>query len=224
MEYKRILLKLSGEALNGSDGILNFEIVEDIKNQIKELTNKGVQVAIVIGGGNIFRGEMIVGKGIEEAKGHYMGMIATQINAVGLTSYFNENGLPTVLQSALNIEGDLGTPINKEEAISSLEEGKVVIFAGGTGKPFVTTDSGAAMRSEDIQADAVLIAKNGVDGVYTADPKVNPKAKHIPEISFDEILEKQLKVIDFEAARRFKEDNTAVILFNMNEKGNILKL
>lgn len=224
MNYKRILLKISGEALLGEDGIFNFEVLSDLKQQVGELVSRGIQVAIVVGGGNIFRGDMIIGKGMEESKGHYMGMIATMINSVGLTTYFNEHGLKTIMQSALPVLKELGTKINRESAIEALENGSVVIFGGGTGRPFVTTDSGAAERAQDIKAEAVIIAKNGVDGVYTDDPKINPSATHLSEITFSEIMEKKLKVIDLEAAETFKEMGVNVILFNMNIKGNIVKL
>ena len=221
MKYKRVILKISGEALQSKEDIIDYGVFQDIFNTVRELKEAGMQVAIVVGGGNIYRG---FGKThIEEEKGHYMGMLATSINAVAMTSFFNRNGLGANLQNSFMIE-NIAPKIKPSDAIRELEAGMVVIFGGGTGKPFVSTDTGSAWRADDIKADAILMAKNGVDGVYTADPKHDNNAKLIPKLTFKEIFEKKLKVIDSEAAQFLQEKNIDVIVFNMDKITNLHKI
>ncbi len=226
MEYKRILLKLSGEALGTQANVLDKGILNGIYQQIKTLQEEfGVQVGIVVGGGNMFRGALSesIGLGEDTAPADYMGMLATTINAIGLNTFFNNKGMDSVMQNAMAIQ-DVSEGINPEEAIKSLEEGKVVIFGGGTGKPYVSTDTGAAMRAMEIDADVILMAKNGVDGVYTHDPLRYPDAEFIEELTFDEVVDRNLKVVDFDAMKRLKGKNIDILLFNMNTPNNIINL
>ncbi len=226
MEYKRILLKLSGEALGTQANVLDKGILNGIYQQIKTLQEEfKVQIAIVVGGGNMFRGALSesLGLGEDTAPADYMGMLATSINALGLKTFFENKGLESVMQNSLELE-DISGKVIPEDAIKSLEEGKVVIFGGGTGKPYVSTDTGAAMRAIDINADVILMAKNGVDGVYTHDPLRYPDAEFIDELTFDEVVERNLKVVDFDAMKMLKGKKIDILLFNMNTPNNIINL
>ncbi len=226
MKYKRVLLKLSGEALGSQANVLDKGILNGIYQQIKTLKDEfGVQIAIVVGGGNMFRGALSesLGLGEDTAPADYMGMLATSINALGLKTFLNNKGLDTIMQNSLELE-DISGKVNSEEAIEALEDGKVVIFGGGTGKPYVSTDSGAAMRAIEIKADVILMAKNGVDGVYTHDPLRYPDAEFISELTFDEVVNRNLKVVDFKAMEMLKGKGIDILLFNMNTPNNIIKL
>ncbi len=223
MQYKRILLKLSGEALMGSRqyGIDPVRL-QEYAQEIKQLTAKGVEVAIVIGGGNIFRGIAGASRGMDRVQGDHMGMLATVINGLALQSALEEEGVPTRLQSAIKIN-EVAEPFIRRKAIRHLEKGRVVIFGGGTGNPYFTTDSAAVLRAIEINADVILKGTR-VDGIYTSDPEKDKKATKFDFISFDEVLKKGLKVMDTTAFTLSQENHLPIIVFDMNKKGNLLKV
>ena len=223
MIYKRVLLKLSGEALLGerSYGIDPKRIAQYAKD-IKTITDLGIEVAIVIGGGNIFRGVSAASNGIDRVQGDYMGMLATVINGMALQSSLEEVCVQTRLQTAIKIEA-VAEPYIKRKAVRHLEKKRVVIFGGGTGNPFFTTDSAAVLRAIEINADVILKGTR-VDGVYDSDPEKNKKAKKYDTISFSDVLSKNLKVMDSTAFTLSQENNLPIIVFNMNEQGNLLKV
>ena len=223
MIYKRILLKLSGEALLGerSYGIDPKRIAQYAKD-IKSITDLGVEVAVVIGGGNIFRGVSAASNGIDRVQGDYMGMLATVINGMALQSSLEEEKIQTRLQTALKIE-EVAEPYIKRKAVRHLEKKRVVIFGGGTGNPFFTTDSAAVLRAIEINADVILKGTR-VDGVYDSDPEKNNNAVKFDSMSFSEVIKKNLKVMDSTAFTLSQENNLPIIVFNMNKTGNILKL
>ncbi len=226
MEYKRILLKLSGEALGSAQSILDKTILNNLLKQIKTLRDEhDVQIAIVVGGGNIFRGQISedLGMGEDTAPADYMGMMATTINALGIATFLNNNGVDAVMQNSLAFE-KISDGIKPEEAIKALEEKKVVIFGGGTGRPYLSTDTAAALRAIDINADGILMAKNGVDGVYTDDPNKNPDATLITSMTFQDVIDQDLKVVDHEAMQMLIGKKIDLILFNMNTPNNIINL
>ncbi len=226
MEYKRVLLKLSGEALGSAHSILDKSILNNLLKQLKTLTEDfGVQVAIVVGGGNIFRGQISedLGMGEDTAPADYMGMMATSINALGLVTFLNNNGVSAVLQNSLKFE-KISDGIDYESADADLKNNKIVVFGGGTGKPYLSTDTASALRAIGINADGILMAKNGVDGVYTDDPNINPDAKLIPSLTFQDVVDQDLKVVDHEAMEMLKGKNIDLILFNMNTPNNIINL
>lgn len=223
MNYKRILLKLSGESLMGKDKYgIDASVVEDFASQVKEIHDMGVQTAIVIGGGNIFRGVKGTKDGFDRVQGDYMGMLATIINAMALASILENNGVRTNILSGLVVQ-DLVEKMTGSRAIRYLESGNVVIIAGGTGNPFFTTDTASALRALEIKADVVLKGTR-VDGVYDDDPEKNPKAVKFDHISFDEVLKRGLKVMDQTAFALCKENKLPIIVFNMNKKGNLKKV
>jgi uridylate kinase len=223
LKYKRILLKLSGEALNGGDKsqIINPDILQQYAVEIKSVVDLGCEVAIVIGGGNIFRGATAK-SGIDRTQGDYMGMLATVINGMAIQSALENNGMQTRLLSAIKME-QIAEPFIRRRASRHLEKGRVVIFGAGTGNPFFSTDSGGALRSNEISAD-VLLKGTSVDGVYTADPKKDPTATRYNKISFDEVINKNLKVMDLTAFALCKENNMPIIVFDMNIEGNLKKV
>ena len=223
MIYKRVLLKLSGEALLGerSYGIDPKRIAQYAKD-IKTITDLGIEVAVVIGGGNIFRGVSAASNGIDRVQGDYMGMLATVINGMALQSSLEEVCVQTRLQTAIKIEA-VAEPYIKRKAVRHLEKKRVVIFGGGTGNPFFTTDSAAVLRAIEINADVILKGTR-VDGVYNSDPEKNKKAKKYDTISFADVLSKNLKVMDSTAFTLSQENNLPIIVFNMNEQGNLLKV
>ena len=226
MEYKRILLKLSGEALGTKSDVLDKEVLTNILEQIRILINDyNVELSIVIGGGNLFRGKVSesLGMGKDTSIADYMGMMATTINAMGITAFLNNNGIDAIMQNSLKIE-HISEGINKEEANNALKENKVVIFGGGTGEPYVSTDTAAAMRAIEINAEVILMAKNGVDGVYDIDPTENPNAKFIENLTFEEVIEKNLKIVDKEAMNLLKNEKIDLIVFNMKTPNNIINL
>ena len=223
MIYKRILLKLSGEALLGerSYGIDPKRIAQYAKD-IKSITDLGIEVAVVIGGGNIFRGVSAASNGIDRVQGDYMGMLATVINGMALQSSLEEEKIQTRLQTALKIE-EVAEPYIKRKAVRHLEKKRVVIFGGGTGNPFFTTDSAAVLRAIEINADVILKGTR-VDGVYDSDPEKNNNAIKFDSMSFSEVIKKNLKVMDSTAFTLSQENDLPIIVFNMNKTGNLLKL
>jgi uridylate kinase len=223
MKYKRILLKLSGEALMGNLQYgIDPERLAEYAEDIKTITDKGVEVAIVIGGGNIFRGVSGVSKGMDRVQGDHMGMLATVINGLALQSALENVGIQTRLQSAIQIN-EVAEPFIRRRAMRHLEKGRVVIFGGGTGNPYFTTDSAAVLRAIEIEANVILKGTR-VDGIYNADPEKDSTAIKFNVISFDEVLKKGLKVMDTTAFTLSQENNLPIIVFDMNKKGNLLKV
>ena len=225
-KYKRILLKLSGEALGSSSSILDKGILNGLLKQIKTLRDEyDIEIAIVVGGGNIFRGQISenLGMGKDTEPADYMGMLATTINALGMVTFLNNHGVESVLQNSLFFE-KISNGINSEEAKKDLKLKKIVVFGGGTGKPYLSTDTAASMRAIEIEADAILMAKNGVDGVYDDDPRINLDANFIPYLTFDEVIKRKLKVVDLEAMEMLKDKKIDLLLFNMNTPNNIINL
>ena len=220
IKYKRILLKLSGEALAGENKTgISPEVLDDITSQVKDLRELGVEVAIVVGGGNFWRGKY--GHTMERTTSDYMGMLATTINALALQDALEAKGMFTRVQTAIEMR-EIAEPYIKRKATKHLEKGRIVIFAAGTGNPFFTTDTCAALRAAEIDAEVILVAKT-IDGVYSADPKVDPNAVKYDEISYLDILNKDLKVMDSTATSLCKDNNIPLIVFAMNEKGNMVK-
>ena len=223
MKYKRILLKLSGESLMGEKqfGIDNKRI-NSYAQQIKEIKALGIEIAIVIGGGNIFRGVQAEEGGMDRTHGDYMGMLATMINSMALQSALESNGVMTRLQSAIEMK-EIAEPFVRRKAVRHLEKGRVVIFGAGTGNPFFTTDSAASLRAIEINADVILKGTR-VDGIYTADPEKDKNATKYDHITFDSVYSKSLNVMDLTAFTLCKENNLPIIVFNMDKPGNLLKL
>ncbi|HSI70700.1 MAG TPA: UMP kinase [Gillisia sp.] len=223
MQYKRILLKLSGEALMGNRQYgIDPQRLSEYAEEIKEVTEIGVEVAIVIGGGNIFRGVAGASKGMDRVQGDHMGMLATVINGLALQSALEDAGVQTRLQSAIKIN-EVAEPFIRRKAIRHLEKGRVVIFGGGTGNPYFTTDSAAVLRAIEIHADVILKGTR-VDGIYTADPEKDKLATKFDYISFDDVLKKGLKVMDTTAFTLSQENQLPIIVFDMNTPGNLHKV
>jgi uridylate kinase len=221
--YKRILLKLSGEALMGEDAYgINRATITEIVNQIKEVVELGVEVAVVIGGGNIFRGVAPAAAGMDRATADYMGMLATVMNAMALQDAMRNIGLNARVQSALNIE-QVAEPYIRGKAIRYLEEGRVVIFGAGTGNPFFTTDTAAALRGVEINAEIVLKATK-VDGIYTDDPKKNPNATRYETVSYDEAIQKNLKVMDATALTLCRDQKMPICVFSIFKQGALKRV
>ena len=219
-KYKRVLLKLSGEALAGDNKTgLSPEVLSDITSQVKDLRDLEVEVAIVVGGGNFWRGKY--GHTMERTTSDYMGMLATTINALALQDALEAAGMYTRVQTAIEMR-EIAEPYIKRKATKHLEKGRIVIFACGTGNPFFTTDTCAALRAAEIDAEVILVAKT-IDGVYSADPKVDPNAVKYDEISYSDILNKDLRVMDLTATTLCKDNDIPLIVFAMNEKGNMVK-
>jgi len=223
MKYKRILLKLGGESLSGIHGFgINPAITQSIARQVKDIKQKGVEIAIVIGGGNIFRGFDGTRSGIDRATGDYMGMLGTVINALALQNALEMIGVPTRVQTAIEMER-IAEPYIRRRAIRHMEKGRIVIFAGGTGNPYFTTDTAAALRAMEIGAQ-VLLKATKVDGVYSDDPVKNPRAKMFKSLRYIDVLEKNLKVMDSTAISLCMENKLPIIVFNLNKKGNLKKI
>lgn len=223
MKYKRILLKLSGEALMGeqSHGI-DPQRLDDYAKEIKAIYEMGIELAIVIGGGNIFRGISGASNGMDRVQGDYMGMLATVINGLALQSALENNDIPTRLQTAIKIEA-IAEPFIKRKATRHLEKGRVVIFGSGTGNPYFTTDSAAVLRAVEINADVILKGTR-VDGIYNEDPEKNKGAIKFDTLSFDDVLKKGLKVMDTTAFTLSQENELPIIVFDMNTQGNLKKI
>ncbi len=223
MKYKRILLKLSGEALMGDKNYgIDSNLLEKYSSQIKKLHGSGIEIAIVIGGGNIYRGIEAEESGINRVQGDYMGMLATLINSMALQSHLEKLECDTRLMSGFNID-QVCEPFIRRRAIRHLEKGRIVIFGAGLGKPYFTTDSTASLRAIEIEADIVLKGTR-VDGVYDFDPEKVKEAKKYSELSFNEAYEKNLNIMDMTAFTLCKENNLPIIVFNMNKPGNLIKL
>jgi len=223
MKYKRILLKLSGEALMGNRQYgIDPERLQEYAQDIKQLTDIGVQIAIVIGGGNIFRGLAGASRGMDRVQGDHMGMLATVINGLALQSALEDEGVPTRLQSAIKIN-EVAEPFIRRRALRHLEKGRVVIFGGGTGNPYFTTDSAAVLRAIEIKADVILKGTR-VDGIYTSDPEKDSNATKFDFISFDDVLKKGLKVMDTTAFTLSQENHLPIVVFDMNTRGNLMKV
>ena len=222
-KYKRILLKLSGESLMGKQGYgIDPQRVGDYARQIKDAAASGVEIAIVIGGGNIFRGLAGAARGVDRVKGDQMGMLATVINSLALSSALETVGQPAQVFTAVNMF-PIGEHYSKWRAIDAMKSGKVAIIAGGTGNPFFTTDTGSALRGIEVEAD-VMLKGTRVDGIYTADPEKDPKATKFNEISYDEIYTRGLKVMDLTATTLCKENKLPIIVFDMDTVGNLAKV
>lgn len=223
MKYKRVLLKLSGEALMGSRQYgIDPQKLQEYAKEIKEIVDMGVQVAIVIGGGNIFRGVAGAANGMDRVQGDYMGMLATVINGMALQAALEESGISTRLQTAIHMH-QIAEPFIKRRAVRHLEKGRVVIFGAGTGNPYFTTDTAATLRAIEIQADVILKGTR-VDGIYSDDPEKNPDAIKYNSISFDEVYQKDLKVMDMTAFTLSQENHLPIIVFDINKKGNLKKI
>ena len=220
IKYKRILLKLSGEALAGENKTgISPEVINDITDQIKDLRDLGVEVAVVVGGGNFWRGKY--GHTMERTTSDYMGMLATTINALALQDALEAKGMFTRVQTAIEMR-EIAEPYIKRKATKHLEKGRIVIFAAGTGNPFFTTDTCAALRAAEVDAEVILVAKT-IDGVYSADPKIDSSAVKYDEITYLDILNKDLKVMDSTAISLCRDNNIPLIVFAMSEKGNMVK-
>lgn len=225
MKYKRILLKISGEALLGEQQFgIDQKPVQMIANEVKKARDFGAEIAIVVGGGNIFRGMKNSAKlGMDQASGDYVGMLATVMNAIALQSALNQMQIPCRVQSAIAMN-QIAEPYIRHRAIRHLEKGRVVIFAAGTGNPFFTTDTAAALRASEINAEAMLMAKNGVNGVYTDDPKTNPQAKKLDKMKYDDIIINGLKVMDTSACSLCKQNNIPIVVFDFETQNGIVDI
>lgn len=223
MKYKRILLKLSGEALMGEKQYgIDTDKLNEYSQEIKKVVDQGCEVAIVIGGGNIFRGVSGAAKGMDRVQGDYMGMLATIINGMALQGALEQIGIKTRLQTAIEMD-KIAEPFIKRRAVRHLEKGRVVIFGAGTGNPYFTTDTAATLRAIEIGADVILKGTR-VDGIYDSDPEKNNNAVKFNTLSFDEVIEKNLKVMDMTAFTLSQENNLPIIVFDMNKQDNLLKI
>lgn len=220
--YKRVLLKLSGEALSSKDSNLDPAILKELAQELKKVQETGVELAIVVGGGNFIRGKMMAEMGMNRAQADYMGMLGTVINALAVQNALEQEGVDTRVQTAVEMQ-KVAEPYILRRALRHLEKGRIVIFGAGTGSPYFSTDTTAALRASEIGADVILMAKNGVDGVYDSDPKKNPDAKKFQELSYMDVLNKGLQVMDSTAISMCMDNDIDLVVFNMNEEGNIEK-
>lgn len=218
--YKRVLLKLSGEALAGKSNGFDPAVLAKIAKQIKEVRELGVEIAVVVGGGNFIRGKFAEQMGIDRVQADYMGMLATVINAIAVQGALEKIGVETRVQTAIEMS-KVAEPFIVRRAIRHLEKGRVVIFGAGTGSPFFSTDTTAALRASEIKADVILMAKNGVDGVYNSDPRTNPAAQKYDLLTFMDLIQQGLGVMDTTATSMCMENDIDLIVFDMNEYGNI---
>jgi len=219
--YKRVLLKLSGEVFGGEKGIgVDPDVVHDVANQIAEVVRAGTEIAVVVGGGNYFRGAELQQRGMDRARADYMGMLGTVMNCLALQDFLEKEGIETRVQTAITM-GQVAEPYVPRRAMRHLEKGRVVIFGAGAGMPFFTTDTVAAQRALEIGVQALLLAKSGVDGVYSADPRKDKSAKKYDSISFDEVLSKSLAVADAAAFALCRENKLPIVIFDLKNKGNI---
>ena len=216
-----MLLKLSGEVVGGEKGIgVDPDVVQDVAKQIADVVRSGVQISIVVGGGNYFRGAELQQRGMDRARADYMGMLGTVMNCLALQDFLEKEGVDTRVQTAITM-GQVAEPYIPRRAIRHLEKGRVVIFGAGAGMPFFTTDTVAAQRALEVGSEALLLAKSGVDGVYNADPKKDPSAKKYDTISYDEVLSKSLAVADAAAFSLCRENKLPIVVFDLMTKGNI---
>ena len=219
--YKRVLLKLSGEVFGGAKGIgVDPDVVHDVANQIADVVRGGTEIAIVVGGGNYFRGAELQQRGMDRARADYMGMLGTVMNCLALQDFLEKEGIETRVQTAITM-GQVAEPYVPRRAIRHLEKGRVVIFGAGAGMPFFTTDTVAAQRALEIGVEALLLAKSGVDGVYDADPRKDKNAKKYDFVSYDEVLSKSLAVADAAAFSLCRENKLPIVVFDLKNKGNI---
>ena len=221
--YRRVLLKLSGEVFGGEKGIgVDIDVMRDVAKQIKDVVKTGVQMAVVVGGGNYFRGAELQQVGMDRARADYMGMLGTVMNCLALQDFLEKEGVDTRVQTAITM-GQVAEPYIPRRAIRHLEKGRVVIFGPGAGMPFFTTDTVAAQRALEIGSEALLLAKSGVDGVYSADPKKDSSATKFDDISYDEVLSKSLAVADAAAFSLCRENKLPIIVFDLMANGNIAR-
>ena len=221
--YKRVLLKLSGEVFGGEKGIgVDPDVVHDVASQIAEVVRGGTQIGIVVGGGNYFRGAELQQRGMDRARADYMGMLGTVMNCLALQDFLEKEGIDTRVQTAITM-GQVAEPYIPRRAIRHLEKGRVVIFGAGAGMPFFTTDTVAAQRALEVSAEALLLAKSGVDGVYSADPKKDPSAVKYQTVSFNDVLSKSLAVADAAAFSLCRENKLPIVVFDLKNKGNIAR-
>ncbi|ASY10819.1 UMP kinase [Candidatus Planktophila lacus] len=221
--YRRVLLKLSGEVFGGEKGIgVDIDVMRDVAKQIKDVVKTGVQMAVVVGGGNYFRGAELQQVGMDRARADYMGMLGTVMNCLALQDFLEKEGVDTRVQTAITM-GQVAEPYIPRRAIRHLEKGRVVIFGAGAGMPFFTTDTVAAQRALEIGSEALLLAKSGVDGVYSADPKKDASATKFDEISYNEVLSKSLAVADAAAFSLCRENKLPIIVFDLMASGNIAR-
>ena len=224
VKYKRVLLKLSGEALAGERGYgIDPETVNSIAAEIKDVYDLGVEIAIVVGGGNLWRGEAGAKLGMERTQADYVGMLGTTMNALALQDALESRNVPTRVQTAIEMR-QVAEPYVRRKAVRHLEKGRVVIFGAGTGSPYFSTDTTAALRAAEINAEAILMAKNGVDGVYSDDPRKNPEATMYETLTHKDIIEKELKVMDSTASTLSMDNDINLVIFNMNTAGNIKRV
>ncbi len=222
--YRRLVIKLSGGQLAGESGFgINPTAIANIAQELREVHELGTQLAVVIGGGNVIRGITAAAEGLDRASADYMGMLAGVINGLALQDALEKVGLRTRLQTALEIQS-VAEPYIRRRAVRHLEKGRVVVFAGGTGNPYFSTDTAAALRAAEIGAEIILMAKQGVDGVYDDDPKSNPKARRFDTLRFDEAIQKNLRVMDQTALALCRENDLPLIVFDMGVRGNIRKI
>ncbi len=220
--YKRVLLKLSGEALSGSEKNFDPVILHSLAQEIKEAQELGTEIAIVVGGGNFIRGKTVTEIGIDRVQGDYMGMLATIINALAIQAALEAVGVDTRVQTSIDMP-KVAEPFIVRRADRHLEKGRVVIFGGGTGSPYFSTDTTAALRASEIKAEVILMAKNGVDGVYSADPKKDPTAVKYDHLTYMDVLNEGLQVMDSTATSMCMDNHVELVVFNMNESGNIVR-
>ncbi|GBG94144.1 uridylate kinase [Ligilactobacillus salitolerans] len=224
IKYKRVIIKLSGEALAGKEGHgINPPEIRKVAEELKEVYDLGVEISIVVGGGNMWRGEAGAQMGMERAQADYIGMLGTIMNALALQDNLETIGVPTRVQTSIEMR-QIAEPYIRRKAIRHLEKHRVVIFAGGTGSPYFSTDTTAALRASEINADVILMAKNGVDGVYSADPKIDPNAKKFASLTHLDVINKGLHVMDTTASSLSMDNDIPLVVFNMNEHGNIKKV
>jgi uridylate kinase len=222
MAYTRVLLKLSGEAFGGGRLGVDPDVISSIAAQIAEVVAHGTQVAIVVGGGNFFRGVELQQRGMERARADYMGMLGTVMNCLALQDFCEKAGVETRVQTAITM-GQVAEPYIPRRAVRHMEKGRVVIFGAGSGMPFFSTDTVAAQRALEVGCEIILMAKQGVDGVYDDDPRKNPNAKRYTDLTYDEYLAKDLKVADATAISLARDNNLPMLVFNLDEPGNILR-
>ena len=222
MAYKRVLLKLSGEAFGGGQLGVDPDVVGSIAAQIAEVAHSGVQVAIVVGGGNFFRGVELQQRGMERARADYMGMLGTVMNCLALQDFCEKAGVETRVQTAIAM-GQVAEPYIPRRAVRHMEKGRVVIFGAGSGMPFFSTDTVAAQRALEVGCEIILLAKQGVDGVYDDDPRLSPNAKRYDDLTYDEYLAKDLKVADATAMSLARDNHLSMLVFNLDERGNIAR-
>ncbi|KRN05369.1 uridylate kinase [Liquorilactobacillus sucicola DSM 21376 = JCM 15457] len=224
VKYKRVVLKLSGEALAGDLGTgINPPEIRKVAEEIKEVHNLGVQITIVVGGGNMWRGESGAQMGMERSQADYIGMLATVMNALALQDNLESIGVPTRVQTSIEMR-QIAEPYIRRKAIRHLEKGRIVIFAGGTGSPYFSTDTTAALRASEVNADVILMAKNGVDGIYSADPLKDSNAVKYEKLTHLDIIKKGLQVMDTTASSLSMDNDIPLVVFNMNKSGNIKRV